>query len=253
MTSHTVAGGHRNLLWSKTKIQGAFPCWGNLSPPSAVPRAWKFRSMSNGNVEMFSRKSQHIPQDSKRKELQGADWKHVFHISCPYELLSGDPPYGFAMLAVQTPPIEALYTTGTSLDHFFFDRVAKINRQQSCGYWLRYSGYNAMMWVFWLQRPFARFLLTDCDLSWSWGMDMPFLPLPKMQRAGIGSGRFTMWGGFAIGKCRSVPRIPNSWCQLALFFGNELSPLFKSHMTRCFDCAWPMRARHNKKANERRA
>lgn len=39
----------------------------------------------------------------------------------------------------------------------------------------------------------------------------------------------------------------------ALFFLNELSLLFKSHMMRSFD--WPMGARHNKRkmANERRA
>ena len=58
--------GHRNLLWEMfsfllfhswkvhckgdkdikdTKKLRAFPCWGNLSSPSAVPRAWKFRDV----------------------------------------------------------------------------------------------------------------------------------------------------------------------------------------------------------------
>lgn len=84
----------------------------------------------------------------------------------------------------------------------------------SCGY----SGYNIFL---------PDFFFPDCELSWSWGVDMPFLPLPKMQRAGIGFGRFTMWGGFAIGKCRSVPRIPNSWC--IVFFKRAQPIIQKSY------------------------
>ena len=186
-------------------------------------------------------KKQHIRKDISKRVSRQVPCN--FHIRCAYELLSGeirptDRPHAGCADSSNRGPFTQLGPVGT------------ICLKQTCE-----DKSSAIMWalvkVFWLQHLFAGFLLTDCELPWSWGVDMPFLPLPKMQRAGIGFGRFTMWGGFAIGKCRSVPRIPNSWC--IVFFWNELSQLFKSHMMRSFD--WPMGARHNKRkmANERRA